>query len=195
MNDKTIKKINDPQNERGAILVMVLILIFAVSLALMAYLYVDKNNILIASNLAVQNAAQEATDIGLEQANTYLQKSNPLATDPSYFYQNISDVPSSYGSTAGSTGRPVPPVDSFWTGCAQSGYCYVLPQTVQYGPYDFQVEYVIFSSPGLPVPESGYQISGGSAPTENDYLVYVHAQNASKSGLSVTAQAFINAPE
>jgi len=70
--------------EKGAILVIVLVLIFAVTLALLAYLYLNKNNSLIASNLAVQNAAQEATDQGLLQASQYLQNNNPSVTAPGY---------------------------------------------------------------------------------------------------------------
>ena len=71
---------SDAKNqERGAILVVVLVLIFAVTLALLAYLYLNKNNALIASNLAVQNAAQEASDQGLQDASAWL---NGLANWP-----------------------------------------------------------------------------------------------------------------
>ncbi|WP_254892711.1 hypothetical protein [Acidithiobacillus thiooxidans] len=70
--EKTILQSKINQQEQGAILVIVLVLIFAVTLALLAYLYLNKNNSFIASNLAVQNAAQEATDQGLEHASAWL---------------------------------------------------------------------------------------------------------------------------
>ncbi|MBU2840202.1 hypothetical protein HF670_11660 [Acidithiobacillus thiooxidans] len=176
--------------ERGAILVIVLILIFAVTLALLAYLYLNKNNSLIASNLAVQNAAQEATDLGLLQANQYLQNTNPSVTAPSYFYTSMSKIPSSYGASSTSS-RPVPPAAAFWNGCANNNSCYQLPQAIKYGPYNFQVEYIIFASPGISTPLDGYQISGGNAPMANYYLVYVHAQNTNGGGMSVTVQSVI----
>ena len=81
------------QAERGAILVVVLVLIFAVTLALLAYLYLNKNNTLIASNLAVQNAAQEATDVGLQDVNQYLQNHNRRLTGPRDFYSSMSNIP------------------------------------------------------------------------------------------------------
>lgn len=176
--------------EKGAILVIVLVLIFAVTLALLAYLYLNKNNSLIASNLAVQNAAQEATDKGLLQANQYLQNTYPSVTEPGYFYTSMSKIPSSYGASTTSS-RPVPPAAAFWNGCATGNYCYQLTQAVKYGPYKFQVEYIIFASPGISTPLDGYQISGGNAPMANYYLVYVHAQNTNGGGMSVTVQSII----
>jgi Tfp pilus assembly protein PilX len=186
---KNIAQSNNNHEEQGAILVIVLVLIFAVTLALLAFLYLNKNNSLIASNLAVQNAAQEATDQGLLQASQYLQNNNPSVTAPSYFYTSMSTIPASYGAST-SSNRPVPPAAAFWNGCANNS-CYQLPQTVKYGPYNFQVEYIIFASPGISTPLDGYQISGGNAPMENYYLVYVHAQNTNGGGMSVTVQSVI----
>lgn len=176
--------------ERGAILVIVLVLIFAVTLALMAYLYLNKNNTLIASNLAVQNAAQEATDQGVQNAAQWLQQNNPQISPPSYYFSSMSAVPSDYGSSSNT--NPVAPGPVFWQSCASAGTCYPLPQAVQYGPFSFAVQYVIFPSTATPVPLNGYQITGGNAPTANYYVVFIHAQKTgSRGGLGVTVQSVV----
>lgn len=179
--------------ESGAILVVVLVLIFAVTLALMAYLYLNKNNTLIASNLAVQNAAQEATDAGLQAASQWLQNNNPNVNPPGYFFQNMTSVPTSYGNSG--TGNPVAPSASFWSSCATASTaptCSQLPQPVQYGPFSFNVQYVIFPSPGVPVPLNGYQITGGNAPTAQYYVIFIHTQKSgSGGGMGVTVQSVV----
>lgn len=177
--------------ERGVILVIVLVLIFAVTLALMAYLYLNKNNTLIASNLAVQNAAQEATDQGLQNAAQWLQQNNPQINPPSYYFSSMVGVPTNYGSSSTQT-NPVAPAPAFWLGCASASTCYQLPQPVQYGPFSFAVQYVIFPSTTNPVPLPGYQITGVNAPTANYYVVFIHAQKAgSGGGLGVTVQSVV----
>ncbi|WP_369573365.1 hypothetical protein [Acidithiobacillus sp. IBUN Pt1247-S3] len=193
--------------ERGAILVVVLVLVFAVTLALLAYLYLNKNNTLIASNLAVQNAAQEASDQGLQNASGWLngltnwpeilatQSSTALSpkfflTMPSSGYLN-SGVTASTASTA-----PVqaPTNPSFWTNCVANDTCYSIG-TVAYGPFNFQVEYVIFPTGGLATQQNGSeQTQTGNtngAMQARYYAVFVHVMRSNGGGLGVTVQSVI----
>lgn len=155
------------QDERGAILVVVLVLIFAITLALLAYLYLNKNNTLIASNLAVQNAAQEATEIGLQNAKNLLSTlaANPPTSSPGPWYA----VPTS------SNTRPTAPAQSFWQNCANQNTCGVTP--VNYGNFNFNVYYVV------------YPIGPNTSNGTYYYIAYVHAENANSGGLGVTIQA------
>jgi Tfp pilus assembly protein PilX len=178
---------NADNQEKGAILVVVLVLVFAVTLALLAYLYLNKNNSLIASNLAVQNIAQEATDQGLQTANQWLQNNDPVTSQASWYYSSMSDVPSTYGASG--TGVLEPPAASFWSTCAGNNQCN--SQTVVSNEMSYQVEYVMFPSAGIPTPINGYQITGHSAYSYQYYVVYVHAQRRENSGLGVTIQAVL----
>ncbi|WP_242947738.1 hypothetical protein [Acidithiobacillus albertensis] len=197
---KAIAQANINLEEHGAILVIVLVLIFAVTLALLAYLYLNKDNSLIASNLAVQNAAQDATDVGLQQVSQYLQNNDPRISPPSYYYSSMDNVPTSYGSTSIS-GRPVAPTLKFWNNCTSNNYCFQLPQAVKYGPYLFYVEYVIFPVPSVSPLEgsesvqapTGYS-NGNGILINSYYIVYVHAMNQNGGGLGVTVQSIIQVP-
>lgn len=166
-----IKKMDSeagPNNhEDGAILVVVLVLIFAVTLALLAYLYLNKNNSLIASNLAVQNAAQEATEQGVMEASNLLsqQAANPPTGNISPWYV----VP-----TSGTT-RPSAPTASFWQTCAQTSNCGL--KTISYGSFSFNVYYVV------------YPIGPNTTNGTYYYIAYVHAANTNGGGLGVTIEA------
>lgn len=154
-------------HEGGAILVVVLVLIFAVTLALLAYLYLNKNNSLIASNLAVQNAAQDATEQGVMEASNLLsqQGANPPTGNISPWYV----VP-----TSGTT-RPSPPTAIFWQTCAQTSNCGLMP--INYGSFRFNVNYVV------------YPIGPNTTNGTYYYIAYVHAANTNGGGLGVTIEA------
>jgi len=203
--EKSIVQANINQEERGAILVIVLILIFAVTLALLAYLYLNKNNSLIASNLAAQNAAQEATDQGLEHASVWLNN-NPLLQNswpeilagvtgtnlkPRFFM----NMPSGYLSGGNETTAPLqaPTNLSYWTSCVSANTCHSIG-SVKYGPFNYQVEYVNFPSGGMFTQLGGNDQS--QVPVNNSfqsryYIVFVHAMNSNGGGLGVTVQAVI----
>ncbi|WP_308389906.1 hypothetical protein [Acidithiobacillus sp. AMEEHan] len=158
----------DREREQGAILVIVLVLIFAVTLAVMAYLYLNKNNTLIASNLAVQNAAQEATDVGLNQV------SNLLATVPN---PPPASIPPWYVASTSSSARPTAPSASYWQACGSSTTYPCGETSVQYGSYNFTVKYVVYPL-GPNAQNNGYY-----------YVTYVHSSNANGGGLGVTIEA------
>ncbi|MBU2761222.1 pilus assembly PilX family protein [Acidithiobacillus sulfurivorans] len=164
---KTCSEKTSDHGEDGAILVVVLVLIFAVTLALLAYLYMNKNNSLIASNLAVQNAAQEATEQGVLEASNLLsqQGANPPTGNISPWYV----VP-----TSGST-RPSAPTASFWQTCAQTNNCGSMP--INYGSFSFNVNYVV------------YPIGPNTTNGTYYYIAYVHAANTNGGGLGVTIEA------
>ena len=196
---------SDAKNqERGAILVVVLVLIFAVTLALLAYLYLNKNNALIASNLAVQSSAQEASDQGLQDASAWLNglanwpeitataSSTTLA--PRFF---MSMPTSGYLSTA-VTGSAAPiqaPTDpTYWTSCVANNTCHSIG-TVAYGPFSYQVEYVIFPSGGLSTQQNGNEQSQAGntvgAIQSRYYTVFVHVMRSNGGGLGVTVESVI----
>jgi Tfp pilus assembly protein PilX len=195
--------VKDSSGERGAILVVVLVLVFAVTLALLAYLYLNNNNTLIASNLAVQNMAQEASDVGLDDASTWLNQlptvpeilatSNSQALAPRFF---LTMPTSGYlASNVNATTAPIqPPTDpQFWSQCAANNQCYQLPQPVTVGSQQFQVEYVIFPN-GLPnQPLAGYEQNQSRAGSVSAYfyVAYVHVARVNGGGLGVTIQAVL----
>ncbi len=197
---KKIAQSNNNHEEQGAILVIVLVLIFAVTLALLAYLYLNKNNSLIASNLAVQNAAQEATDQGLEHASAWL---NNLPTWPEISANSGANLaprfflsmPTSGYLTASTQSVPIqaPNDPSYWTSCAANTTCNSIG-TVSYGPFSYQVEYVIFPTGGMSTQLGGNEQSQtGTANSIQSryYVVFVHAMNSNGGGLGVTVQAVI----
>jgi len=191
------------RDERGAILVVVLVLIFAVTLALLAYLYLNKNNTLIASNLAVQSEAQEASDIGLNDAAAWLNNlptvpeiiaaKNNQALAPRFF---LSMPTTGYLANGVNTASaPIqPPTDpQFWNQCAANNACYALPQTVTVGSQQFRVEYVIFPNGAANIPLSGFDQNqtGSSGPRAYYYAAFVHVARANGGGLGVTIQAVL----
>jgi len=196
---KKIARANNNQEEQGAILVIVLVLNFAVTLALLAYLYLNKNNSLIASNLAVQNAAQEATDQGLEHASAWLNNqptwpeisANAGANLAPRFFLNM---PTSGYLTASTQSAPIqaPNDPSYWTNCANTTCDSI--GTVSYGPFSYKVEYVIFPTGGMSTQLGGNeqsQTGTGNSIQSRYYVVFVHAMNSKGGGLGVTVQAVI----
>ncbi len=91
--------------ESGAILVITLVLVLVITIAVLALIYLTRNNVLISSNMAVQSAAQEATDQGVTAANTSLQilPNWPEITSPGSWYLPLPT----------STTRPTVPPASF----------------------------------------------------------------------------------
>ncbi|MBU2742488.1 hypothetical protein HAP67_12670 [Acidithiobacillus albertensis] len=191
-------KIN--QQEQGAILVIVLVLIFAVTLALLAYLYLNKNNSFIASNLAVQNAAQEATDQGLEHASAWLNNQPTWPEISANSGTNLAprfflNMPTSGYLTASTQSVPIqaPNNPTYWTYCVSSNTCHSIG-TISYGPFSYQVEYVIFPTGGMSTQLGGNdqsQTGTGNSIQSRYYIVFVHAMNSNGGGLGVTVQAVI----
>lgn len=184
-------RISAKDRERGAILVITLVLVLVMTIAVVALMYLTKNNVLIASNMAVQSAAQEATDQGLNAVNTELQSlpNWPEIASPGSWY---SPLPTSNGVTV----RPSAPTASFWTSCASAGThtCGSLPVT--YGPFQFTVEYVMYPSGAMATPLQGSEINQhGAAGTTPQmvryYVVYVHTARSNGGGLGVTVEAIL----
>ncbi len=194
------------KKEQGAILVIVLVLIFAVTLALLAYLYLNRNNTLIASNLAVQNSAQESSDLGLQDASNWLNAlgnwpdvlaaASASSTAPRFF-PNLSGISGYLASGPATSTTPIqaPSNPAFWTSCAANNFCYALPNTVSYGPFSYRVEYVMFPAGGMATQQSGSEQSqtGNNPGTlqARYYTVYVHVMKVNGGGLGVTVQAVI----
>lgn len=198
-HEKPIAPANINPEEQGAILVIVLVLIFAVTLALLAYLYLNKNNSLIASNLAVQNAAQEATDQGLEHASAWLNRqitwpeisaASGASLAPRFF---LTMPTTGYLTTSTNNVSIQAPNDpSYWTKCAGNDTCHSIGN-VSYGPFSYQVEYVIFPTGGMSTQPGGDDQSQTESNSFQSryYVVFVHAMNSKSSGLGVTVQAVI----
>ncbi|PKY09925.1 hypothetical protein B1757_11525 [Acidithiobacillus marinus] len=194
------------QAERGAILLVVLVLIFAVTLAVLAYLYLNKNNTLIASNLAVQNAAQEATDFGLHHAAAWLNDQpnwpevmaagNSTALAP-YFLMSMPTTGYATAAVTSSTPIQVPSDPTFWNSCATTtvNTCHEIASSVTFASQSFQIEYVIFPSGGMSTQLGGNEQSqagnGNGAIQSRYYVVFVHAQRSNGGGLGVTVQAVL----
>jgi len=189
-------------DDSGAILVVVLILVFAVTLALLAYLYLNKNNTLIASNLAVQSEAQEASDVGLNDAAAWLNRltddptiiatNNDQALAPRFFLKMPATGYLANGVDA-ATAPIQPPTDpQFWKGCAANKTCYALPQPVTVGSQSFRVEYVIFPN-GAPInqPDGYDKNETGGGLSFYYYIAFVHVARANGGGLGVTIQAIL----
>ncbi len=189
------------RRDSGAILLIVLVLIFAVTLALLGYLYLNKNNSLIASNLAVQNAAQEATDFGVSDASDWLkqlpQYPEVIATSggntaPRFFMNMPTNGYLANGIDPSTVPIQAPTDPAFWSTCAGK-YCYQVPNTVTFAGQSFTVEYVIFPSPARPQQIGGtdQKQAGNNNNGARYYVVYTHAQRTSGGGLGVTVQAVI----
>ena len=174
-------------DERGAILVITLVLVLVITLAVLALIYLTRNNVLISSNMAVQSAAQEAADQGFSAANTSLQAlpNWPEITSPGTWYQPL---PTSGGAIT----RPTVPPASFWSGCTGTT-CAAIP--VKYGSFDFNVQYVMYPAGALATQVGGNeQNQPGTGPGVQSmryYVVYVHTSRTNGGGLGVTVQAIL----
>lgn len=157
----------DNKREQGAALVITLILIFAVTLAVIFMLYLSKMNVLVSSNMAVQSAAQQATDMGLNTVSNLLanESLNPPTSNISPWFVAMTNPAT----------RPTIPAQSFWQNCVANYSCGTTP--VKYGPYNFNVYYVVYPI-GPNANNSGYY-----------YTAFIHAENAKGGGLGVTIQA------
>ena len=177
----------DPNKESGAILVITLVLVLVITIAVLALIYLTRNNVLISSNMAVQSAAQEATDQGVTAANTSLQilPNWPEITSPGTWYQPLP-------SNANGPTRPTVPPASFWSNCTGTT-CASIP--VQYGSFNFNVQYVMYPAGALATQLSGNeQNQTGTGPGVQSiryYVVYVHTSRTNGGGLGVTVQAIL----
>jgi len=146
--------------------------------------------------------ALQASSVGLQQVTALLQSApnwpeSLVGTGnaiPGFFLQ----MPSGYlsGTAPSSSSVIQPPSDpSFWTNCVANNTCATLPQAVQYGPYSYQVEYVMFPSGGMTTQINGNEQTqtgnGSGALSVRYYVAFVHAARASGGGLGVTIQAVL----
>ncbi|WP_409408623.1 hypothetical protein AAE485_09245 [Acidithiobacillus ferriphilus] len=174
-------------DERGAILVITLVLVLVITIAVLALMYLTRNNVLISSNMAVQSAAQEATDQGVTAANTSLQilPNWPEITSPGTWYQPLP-------SNANGPTRPTVPPASFWSNCTGTT-CASIP--VKYGSFNFNVQYVMYPAGALATQVGGNeQNQTGTGPGVQSmryYVVYVHTSRTNGGGLGVTVQAIL----
>lgn len=174
-------------DERGAILVITLVLVLVITIAVLALMYLTRNNVLISSNMAVQSAAQEATDQGVTAANTSLQilPNWPEITSPGTWYQPLP-------SNANGPTRPTVPPASFWSNCTGTT-CASIP--VQYGSFNFNVQYTMYPAGALATQVGGNeQNQTGTGPGVQSmryYVVYVHTSRTNGGGLGVTVQAIL----
>lgn len=172
--------------ESGAILVITLVLVLVITIAVLALIYLTRNNVLISSNMAVQSAAQEATDQGVTAANTSLQilPNWPEITSPGSWYLPLP-------SNANGLTRPTVPPASFWSSCGTK--CASIP--VKYGSFDFNVQYTMYPAGALATQVGGNeQNQTGTGPGVQSiryYVVYVHTSRTNGGGLGVTVQAIL----
>ena len=177
----------DPNKESGAILVITLVLVLVITIAVLALIYLTRNNVLISSNMAVQSAAQEATDQGVTAANTSLQTlpNWPEITSPGYWYLPLP-------TNANGLTRPTAPPASFWSSCTGTT-CASIP--IQYGNFNFNVQYVMYPAGALATQVGGNeQNQTGTGPGVQSiryYVVYVHTSRTNGGGLGVTVQAIL----
>ncbi|MHB8115334.1 MAG: hypothetical protein ACYDC7_10085 [Acidithiobacillus ferrivorans] len=176
----------DVNKENGAILVITLVLVLVITIAVLALIYLTRNNVLISSNMAVQSAAQEATDQGVTAANTSLQilPNWPEITSPGSWYLPLP-------SNANGLTRPTVPPASFWSSCGTQ--CASIP--VKYGSFNFNVQYVMYPAGALATQVGGNeQNQTGTGPGVQSiryYVVYVHTSRTNGGGLGVTVQAIL----
>ena len=175
------------KQEGGAILVITLVLVLVVTIAVLALMYLTRNDVLISSNMAVQSAAQEATDQGVTAANTSLQTlpNWPEITSPGSWYLPLP-------TNANGPTRPAVPPASFWSSCTGTT-CASIP--IQYGSFNFNVQYVMYPAGALATQVGGNeQNQTGTGPGVQSiryYVVYVHTSRANGGGLGVTVQAIL----
>jgi len=180
------------KQEGGAILVITLILVLVVTIAVLALMYLTRNDVLISSNMAVQSAAQEATDTGLYQANVKLQA---LTDWPEILYAGNNTALNPWYAPLpivnGITTRPTAPPASFWQSCSTHNQC--ASTTVQYQNFDFQIQYIVQPAGSLATQVPGYEQNqtGTGIPLIRYYVVYVHTSRANGGGLGVTVQAIL----
>ena len=188
----SVKESEINKQEGGAILVITLVLVLVVTIAILALMYLTRNDVLISSNMAVQSAAQEATDQGVTAANTSLQTLPdwPEITSPGSWYLPLP-------TNANGPTRPTVPVASFWSNCSNCSTgttcCASIP--VQYGSFDFNVQYVMYPAGALATQVGGNEQNqtgtGSGVQSIRYYVVYVHTSRANGGGLGVTVQAIL----
>lgn len=172
-------------NEDGAVLLLVLIILFVLTLGVVALMAKHANNTIIASNLGVQSAALQATDNGLHQVSQelfltplfpeVLTASDPQALSPWY-------VPLPSGQRI-----PTIPTASYWQACAAQNTCQTMQ--VKYGAFSFTVEFFVEPTnlPATVLNGTGRQ----PATSYRYYTAFVHTQNTNGGGLGVTTEAIL----
>ncbi|MBN6741810.1 hypothetical protein JKG47_14960 [Acidithiobacillus sp. MC6.1] len=180
--------------ESGAILVITLVLVLVITIAVLALIYLTRNDVLISSNMAVQSAAQEATDTGLYQANMKLQA---LTDWPEILYAGNNTALNPWYAPLpivnGVTTRPTAPPPSFWQSCSTNNKC--ASTMVQYQNFDFQIQYIVQPAGSLatqvPGNEQNQTGTGPGVQSIRYYVVYVHTSRTNGGGLGVTVQAIL----
>ena len=170
--------------QRGVTLMLAIFVILALTFAVLGLVYFVRYGSEVASNTAVHTEAIQATDIGLEAANTSLQLHTgyPEAS-------NMAGIPWWYSPAQTTLGPPKPPPVSFWTGCAPKacGATSVVINGVR-----FNVEYVVAPSGIPPAILNGASQASSATTSYMTYLAYVNAQ-LSNTGLTTAESHNMNA--
>ncbi len=173
------------EKEEGVILLIVLVILFALSVGILALLALHANNNIVASNLAVQSAAMEAADTGINDASSDLES---LPAFPEVLA--VSDAASLspwYVPLPAGQNIPTTPTSSYWNTCASNNTCQV--ENVTYGAFHFTVEFYVQPT-NLPAATlNGSQTA--AATVYRYYTAFVHTQNTNGGGLGVTINAML----
>lgn len=170
--------------QRGVTLMLVIFVVLALTFAVLGLVYFVRYGSEVASNSAVHTEAIQATDIGLETANTLLQQQNgfPEAS-------NMTGIPWWYNHPPATPGPPQPPPVGFWTTCAPASCG---ETSVVINGVTFNVEYVVAPSGLPPAVLNGASQASSATTSYMTYLAYVNAQ-LSNNGLAAGESHNMNA--
>ncbi len=170
--------------QRGVTLMLAIFVIMALTFAVLGLMYFVRYGSEVASNTAVHTEAIQATDIGLETANTLLQQHSgfPEAS-------NMTGIPWWYNPVQTTPGPPSPPPVSFWTTCAGKS-CGTT--SVVINGVTFNVEYVVAPSGLPPAVVNGASQASSAVTSYMTYMAYVNAQLSNK-GLTAAESHNMNA--
>ncbi len=170
------------QGQRGVTLLLAIMVVLALSFAALGLVYFVRYDSEASSNVAAHTEAMQATEVGLEAANTDLQNLSQFPelmsmTGQSWYYVPVAMAP----------GPPLPPTLSFWNSCLGAKQCAEVtvpaPGTARPGQMTFNVEYIV-SPGGLPAQMlNGAGQGTGPVTSYMTYLCYVNAE-VSNTGLS-----------
>lgn len=174
------------KHESGITLLLAILVLLALTFAGMGLLYFVRDDAEVSSNVAMQAAVLQASDVGLEQANAALQG---LSNFPEVI--NMSPYPwwdANNLVTGTTTVQPVNPAisnPSFWTQCASLSppQCSVVqPSTefpsslLSFAGRNLIIEYVVEPT-GLPAQVlNGYESLSNGAVTYKFYTAFVNVQ-------------------
>ena len=171
--------------QRGVTLMLAIFAILALTFAVLGLVYFVRYGSEVASNSAVHTEAIQATDIGLEAANTQLQLHSgfPEAS-------NMAGIQWWYNPAPTALGPPQPPPVSFWATCAPTKSCGAT--SIIINGVTFNVEYVVAPSGLPPAVLNGASQASSTTTSYMTYLAYVNAQ-LSNQGLAAGESHNMNA--